>query len=168
MDSMGIEPDSRLAKLCSYCSSLVRNLDGPLGRIDQGESSVTVQYSITDQDAFEFRLWVAAAENGCGMCRAFLNGLRSIDGEVISTPRAFLVDLQTIDGEISTSSSNFRKTISGKVKWTVSVLGLEHPNHFSRHPKDRNKIFTLRREIGTDYGTFSRKILMTEREASKH
>jgi hypothetical protein len=71
MRSTDIEPDSRLAKLCSYCSSIVSDLDDVLRRIEQGESYIEVETPP------EFWPWIAAAENGCEMCSSFLDGLRS-------------------------------------------------------------------------------------------
>jgi hypothetical protein len=145
MNSTDVEPDSRLAKLCAYCSSLVSNLDDSLRRIEQGESSVL------DQNHHDLRPWVAAAENGCGMCSAFLDGLRSPDGEAIST-----------------SGPKFEKALSAKVKWTASRLMLQHPDDVLRDPEDQNKIITFGREIHTDDGFFYSQTLITERESSKH
>jgi len=142
MESTDIEPDSRFAKLCSYCSSLIHSLDDPLRQIEQGKRWVTVK------DPLGFRSWVAAAENGCGMCSAFLDSLRSADGEVISA-----------------SSSKRWKPIS---KWPKSALRLEYPDDFSRRPEGQNKIILLERQFSTNDGLFASQTLITERESSRH
>jgi hypothetical protein len=147
MESTDIEPDPRLAKLCLYCSRVVSKLDGPLKQIQQGNIFIKVE------NPPDFRTWVAAAENGCGMCSAFLDGLRAYRG----------------GGEaISTSSPEFEKLISEKVTWTMSALRLKHPNDFSRDPDSLNKIILLDREITTNDGRFFSQTLITKRESSKH
>jgi hypothetical protein len=142
MESTDVEPDRRL---CLYCSRLVSKLDGPLRRIELGQAPFPVE------EPLGFQPWLAAAENGCGMCSAFLDGLRSFDGEVIST-----------------SSSKFWRTISGKAKGSMSTLRLEHRDDFSRDLEGQNKIITLERQIKTDDGSFFSETLITERESSKH
>jgi hypothetical protein len=144
MESTDVEPDRQLAKLCLYCSRLISKLDDPLRRIELGQTPFPVE------DPPGFQPWLAAAENGCGMCSAFLDGLRSFDGEVIST-----------------SSSKFWRTISGKVKWSMSMLRLD-PEDFSRDLEGQNKIITLERQINTDDDSFFSQTLITERESSKH
>jgi len=142
MESTDVEPDRQLAKLCLYCSRLVSKLDDPLRRIELGQTPFPVE------DPPGFQPWLAAAENGCGMCSAFLDSLRSADGEVISA-----------------SSSKRWKPIS---KWPKSALRLEYPDDFSRRPEGQNKIILLERQFSTNDGLFASQTLITERESSRH
>jgi hypothetical protein len=146
MESTEIEPDPRLTKMCLYCSRLVSKLHSPLRQLEQGEICVNVE------NPPDFRTWVVAAENGCGMCSAFLDALLSAHGREV----------------ISTASPKFKKVVSGKVKWIRSGLTFKHPNYFSRNPEDQNKIIALDRLISPDDEIFFSQTSITERESSKH